>query len=200
MDMQAKNQYLKALIEKRGYLLKSKKEKSKLLDEYCQTTGQNRNYVIRKIRKGDYLKSSFGKRKRKEYYDGYVKEALVEMWQIFDYPCGQRLESLLKDGIADRLKELGELNCSREVLDKLRKISAKTIDRKLRHQKEIERIRRKYQKKISPLLYQKIPVKISDEWDRNQLGNIQTDLIEHCGQSTRGEYINTISNTDIATD
>jgi hypothetical protein len=199
MDMQAKNQYLKVLIEKRGYLLKSKKEKSKLLDEYCQTTGQNRNYVIRKIRKGDYLKSSFGKRKRKEYYDGYVKEALVEMWQIFDYPCGQRLESLLKDGIADRLKELGELNCSREVLDKLRKISAKTIDRKLRHQKEIERIRRKYQKKISPLLYQKIPVKISDEWDRNQLGNIQTDLIEHCGQSTRGEYINTISNTDIAT-
>jgi len=31
------------------------------------------------------------------------------------------------------------------------------------------------------------------------LGNIQTDLIEHCGQSARGEYINTVSNTDIAT-
>ncbi len=27
----------------------------------------------------------------------------------------------------------------------------------------------------------------------------QTDLIEHCGQSARGEYINTVSNTDIAT-
>jgi len=63
MDMKSKNQYLKALIEKRGYLLKSKKEKSKLLDEYCQTTGQNRNYVIRKIRTGVYLKSNFGKRK-----------------------------------------------------------------------------------------------------------------------------------------
>jgi len=199
MDMQAKNQYLKALIEKRGYLLKSKKEKSRLLDEYCQTTGQNRNYVIRKIRTGSYLKANFGKRKRKEYYDGYVKEALVKIWRIFDYPCGQRLESLLKDGIAERLKELGEINCSKEVLDKLRKISAKTIDRKLKHQKEIERIRRKYQKKVHPLLYQKIPVKLSDEWDRSQLGNIQTDLIEHCGQSTRGEYINTISNTDIAT-
>jgi len=33
MDMQAKNQYLKALIEKRGYVLKSKKEKSRLLDK-----------------------------------------------------------------------------------------------------------------------------------------------------------------------
>jgi hypothetical protein len=199
MDMQSRNQYLRALIEKRGYLLKSKKEKSKLLDEYCKTTGQNRNYVIRKIRKGAYLKSGFGKRRRKEYYDGYVKEALVKIWQIFDYPCGQRLEAILKAGMAERLKELGEMNCSKEVLDKLRKISAKTIDRKLKHQKEIERIRKKYQKKVHPLLYQKIPVKLSDEWDRSQLGNIQTDLIEHCGQSARGEYINTISNTDIAT-
>ncbi len=48
-------------------------------------------------------------------------------------------------------------------------------------------------------MYQKIPVKLSDEWDRSQLGNIQTDLVEHCGQSARGEYINTVSNTDIAT-
>jgi hypothetical protein len=199
MDMQSKNQYLKALIEKRGYLLRSKKEKSKLLDEYCQTTGMNRDYIIRKIRNGFYLKPNFGKRKRKEYYDSYVRAVLVEIWEIFDHPCGQRLESLLKDGWADKLSQLGEINCSKEVLDKLRKISSKTIDRKLKHQKEIKRIRQKYGKKIHPLLYQKIPVKLSDEWDRSQLGNIQTDLIEHCGGSVRGEYINTISNTDIST-
>jgi len=83
-------------LKKGGYLLKSKKEKSKLLDEYCQTTGQNRNYVIRKIRKNFYLKPNFGKRKRKEYYDDYVKVVLVEVWRIFDYPCGQRLAPLLK--------------------------------------------------------------------------------------------------------
>ena len=199
MDMQSRNQYLKALIEKKGYHLLSKKEKSKILDEYCQLTGQDRNYVIRKIRSGAYLKKNFGKRKRKEYYDGYVRDVLVKIWRIFDYPCGQRLEPLLKEGWAERLRELGEINCPDEVLNKLRKISAKTIDRKLSHQKEIERIRKKYQKNVHPLLYQKIPVKLSDQWDRSQLGNIQTDLVEHCGQSTRGEYINTISNTDIST-
>jgi len=198
MDMYSKNQYLKALIEKRGYLLKSKKEKSRLLDEYCQTTGQNRDYVIRKIRTGVYLKSNLGKRKRKEYYDGYVREALVKIWRIFDYPCGQRFKPLIQTEI-ERLKNLGEIDCAKKVVVKLKKISSATIDRKLRHQKEIERIRKKYQKKVHPLLYQKIPVKLSDEWDRNQLGNIQTDLIEHCGQSARGEYINTISNSDIST-
>ncbi len=174
MEMYSKNQYLKALIEQRGYLLKSKKEKSKLLDEYCQTTGQNRNYVIRKIRKGIYLKQDFGRRKRKVKYDGYVKDALIKIWRIFDYPCGQRLESLLRDGEALRLKEFKEINCSPEVLEKLKEISGKTIDRKLKYPKEAERIKRKYQKKVHPLLYQKIPVKLSDEWDRNQLGNIQT--------------------------
>lgn len=199
MNMQSRNQYLKDLIEKRGYPLKSKRGKSQLLNEYCQTTGQNRNYVIRKIRTGAYLKSNLGKRKRKEYYDGYTRDALVRIWRIFDYPCGQRLEPLLKAGWAEKLVKLKEIDCSCEVLQKLRKISSKTIDRKLRHQKEIERIGRKYQQKVHPLLYQKIPIKLSDEWDRSQLGNIQIDSIEHCGQSARGEYINTISNTDIAT-
>lgn len=198
MDMHSKNQYLKALIEKRSYLLKSKKEKSKLLDEYCKTTGLNRNYVIRKIRTGAYLRSSFGKRKRKEYYDGYVRDILVKIWRIFDYPCGQRLKPLIQAEL-ERLRRLGEIKCSEIVASKLKEIGTATIDRKLSHQREIERIRRKYQKKVHPLLYQKIPVKLSDEWNRSQLGNIQTDLIEHCGQSARGEYLNTISNTDIAT-
>jgi hypothetical protein len=198
MDMHSRNQYLKALIEKRGYHLLSKKEKSRLLDEYCQTTGQNRNYVIRKIRSGAYLKLNFGRRKRKEYYDGYVRDALVSIWRIFDYPCGQRLKPLIQSEI-ERLKKMKEINCSEEIVAKLKKMGSATIDRKLHHQKEIERIRRKYEKKVHPLLYQKIPVKLSDEWDRSELGNIQIDLIEHCGQSAKGEYINTVSNTDIST-
>jgi len=49
------------------------------------------------------------------------------------------------------------------------------------------------------LLYQKIPVKLSNEWDRGELGNIQIDLVEHCGQSAAGEFLNTLSSTDIAT-
>ncbi len=196
--MYSKNQYLKALIEQRGYHLQSKKEKSQLLNEYCETTKQNRKYIIRKIRKGICFKPSFGKRKKKVEYDGYVKNVLVQIWRIFDYPCGQRLKPLIKDEI-ERLRKLEEINCSNETTEKLKKISSATIDRKLSHQKEVERIKRKYHKKIHPLLYQKIPVKLSDEWDRSQLGNIQTDLIEHCGQSAKGEYLNTVSNTDIAT-
>ena len=198
MNMLSKNQYLKALIEQRGYLIKSKKEKTKLLDEFCKTTGQNRNYVIRKIRNGSYLKVGQKERKRKVKYGGSIKTALIVCWRLFDYPCGQRLEPLLKTEV-DRLRTLGELKCSDKTAQKLKEITSSTIDLKLRHQKEVERLNHRYRHKDNPLLYQIIPVKVSDEWDRSQLGNTQIDLVEHCGQSVRGEYLCTLSATDIAT-
>jgi hypothetical protein len=48
MDMHSRNEYLKVLRER--YLkAKTKKEKSRILDEYCLNTGQARKYAIRKI-------------------------------------------------------------------------------------------------------------------------------------------------------
>ena len=196
MDMHSRNQYLKKVrIE---YLkTKSKKGKGRLLDEARKRTGMNRKYLIRKLRPLSNLdKIKPRHRGRKEFYDGYVRAALVRCWEIFDYPCGQRLKPILRNEV-QRLRQLGELRCSDEVAGKLRAISARTIDEKLKRQKQIEGLKRKYHRKKHPLLYQKIPVKLSDEQDRTRLGNIQMDLVEHCGQSARGEYINTLSTTDI---
>lgn len=197
MDMHSRNQYLNQLrIE---YLrTESKKEKGKLLDEAQKRTGLRRKYLIRKLRVLSNLDKKKAKwRRRKQVYDGDVKVALVKCWEIFDYPCGQRLKPLLSQEV-QRLRELGELTCSDEVAYKLKRISARTIDEKLRHQKEVEGLKRKYRRKSHPLLYQKIPIKLSNEQDRTQLGNIQIDLVEHCGQSARGEYMNTLSSTDIS--
>jgi len=196
MDMHSRNQYLKRLrIE---YLrTRSKRGKGGLLDEARKRTGMNRKYLIRKLRPHSNLDKIKPKhRRRKEFYDGYVRAALVRCWEIFDYPCGQRLKPILREEVK-RLRQLGELRCSDEVGEKLGAISARTIDEKLRHQKEVEGLRRKYHRKKHPLLYQKIPIKLSGEQDRTELGNIQMDLVEHCGQSARGEYINTLSTTDI---
>jgi hypothetical protein len=58
------------------------------------------------------------RKKRKETYDGPVIAALARMCEIFDYPCGQRLNVLLEEETG-RLRELGELSVSDEVADKL---------------------------------------------------------------------------------
>jgi hypothetical protein len=85
MDMHSRNQYLQTSIKYRGYFLKSKKEKSRLLYEYCSNIGLNIKYVIRKIRSRKYGESKSKKRRRKEYYYGYVKAALVRCLELFDF-------------------------------------------------------------------------------------------------------------------
>ena len=197
MDMQSRNQYLQEL--RTEYLkTKSKKKKGILLDEAGKRTCLNRKYLMDKLRPESNIDRIVSERKRREQrYDNSVKPALVKMWQIFDYPCGQRLKPLLETE-TERLRELGELKCSNIVVGKLRKIGSATIDRKLKHQKEVERLRKKYHHKTHPLLYQKIPVKVFEEQNRAVLGNIQIDLVEHCGASAAGEFINTLSTTDIS--
>jgi len=189
MNMDARNQYLKVLQD-RYFKARSKKEKSLILDEYCKNTGQNRKYVIRKIN-SPFFSRPKKKRIRKRIYDGYVRAALVDVWKIFDNPCGQRLEPLLKTEI-DRLREFGELLIPDEAKDKLKRISPKTIDRALKRQREYLHLNRKYQRRKNPLIYQKIPVKAGG-WDRNLPGQVQVDLVEHCGQSSSGHYGNSIS-------
>lgn len=198
MDMTSRNQYLKEL--RKEYLkVKTKKQRGLLLNEAEKRTGLCRKYLVAKLKpKSNLDKQPHERKSRKKFYDGLVRSGLAVCWKIFDRPCGERLEPLLKEEV-DRLRRLGELACSKETAGKLKTISPKTIDNALKHQKEVERINNKYKQKDNPLLYQIITVKTPDEWDRDKLGNTQIDLVEHCGQSAGGEYLNTLSTTDIAT-
>jgi len=194
MDMSARNQYLKVL-QKEYLMAQSRKEKSAILDQYSMNTGQNRKYIIRKIRSSISLKV---KRKggKPIIYDGYVKAALAHVWDIFDQPCGQRLAPLLKTEV-DRLRQLEEIFITNEVAEKLKRISPRTIDRALKRQKEALRLNRTYHQKRNPLIYQVIPVKAGG-WDRTLPGQLQVDLVEHCGQSASGFFVNTVSVAEIA--
>jgi hypothetical protein len=196
MDMKSRNQYLKEV--RTEYLkTKSKKARGLLLDEAGKRTGLERKYLTQKLKaKSNLDNRPEQRRKKKLVYDNSMKPALVLMWKTFDKACGQRLETSLRDE-TDRMRSLGELICSNEVAEKLKIISSATIDRKLKHQRELELAKRKYQTKANPFLYQQIPVKVFEEQDRDILGNMQIDLVEHCGASASGEYISTLDVTDI---
>jgi len=202
MTMKARNQYLHTLIcQKGGYHLRTKKEKSQILDEYCRVTGQHRKAVSRKIRTGAYihtLHKETGQKKqtRSSPYDNALVFYLIELWKIFDQPCGQRLAPIICSEL-EHLRGFGEIMISDEMAHKLKTISPRTIDTKLKAHKEKEKIKRKYQPKPHPLLYQKIPVKLSTDQGRGIGESIQIDLVEHCGQSADGAFLSTLSVTDI---
>ena len=195
MDMHSRNEYLKVVRESYLKVKGDKREKSRILDEYCCNTGQSRKYVIRKICHADLRPRQ--RKRRKEAYDGRVKAVLAKVWGIFDYPCGQRLKPLLEIEV-DRLRKIGEIEISDEVASKLKTMSSATIDRKLKHQREYLHLSRS--KGISRpgyLLKQKIPIRLTS-WDTSQVGYVEMDLVIHCGSSTSGEYINTLSTTEIS--
>jgi len=202
MNMNARDQYLSVL--RKDYLkTESKKEKTLLLNEYCKNTHLNRKYVIRKINHS-WLWDEEGRvkttiKKRKRQYQEETIQALVKLWEIFDYPCGQRLKPLLLEE-TERLRKLGEINISDKVAKQLKEISSATIDRRLKEKKKIMflKLRKRGFAKPKSLLYQKIPIRLND-WDTSIIGNLGIDFVEHCGFSKQGEYINTLSTTEIAT-
>ena len=196
MNMQSRNSYLQEL--RTEYLKnKLKKKRSELLDEAVKRTKLDRKYLMVKLKPKSNLDTiKAHRKKRTPYYDNAMIPALAAMWEIFDHPCGQRLEPMLKTE-TEKLRALGELSCSDEVVKKLKEISFRTIDEKLKHTKEVKRQNQKYDKKVHPLLYQQIPVKVFADQDRDGIGHLQTDLVEHCGASAAGQFINTNSNTDI---
>ena len=191
MDLHTRNEYMKELKER--YCNAGKGEKGRILDEYCRNTGQNRKYVINKFWGATPIKK---KKKRRSLYDGEAIASLVKCWDIFDHPCGQRLAPLLRTEV-DRLMVFGELNITDKTASGLKKISPRTIDRKLRHHKDVVSRDMKYARKKNPLLYHKIPVRCND-WDTSLLGQIEIDSVEHCGASTAGEYMHSISTVDIS--
>lgn len=197
MNMPSRNQYLKEVrIE---YLkTKSKKKRGELLDEAEKRTKLERKYLTQKLKpKSNLDKVPQHRKKKKEYYDNSIKPALVKLWRIFDYPCGQRLEPLLKSE-TEKLRRLKEISCSDATTKKLMEMGSATIDRKLKHQKQLELAKKKCGKKIHPLLYQKIPVKVFSEQDRSVPGHIQIDLVEHCGASAAGQFACSLTGTDIS--
>jgi hypothetical protein len=196
MDMHSKNEYLMVLRE-RYIKADTKREKSQILDEYCGNTGQSRKYIIRKIRSRMDQRPRLRK-KRRQTYDGEMTASMAKVWEIFDYPCGQRLKPILETEIA-RLRELGEIKVSDEVANKLKEISPATIDRKLKKQREVLCLKRaRGVPKPGSLLKSKIPIRLT-EWDTSEVGYVEMDLVIHCGSSTLGEYVSTLSTTEIAT-
>lgn len=192
--MYSRKQYLKDVQQE--YLKTRKKEKIKLLDEVVKRTSLNRKYLIRRLSAKTRWNKIPVKKKRSRQYSSELIAPLVELWDIFDQPCGQRLKPIINDEL-DRLRDFEEIWVTDNEAKQLKKMSAKTIDRLLEHEKSVRIMETKYQKSNNPILYQKIPTKLSEEFDRDKIGYIQIDAVEHCGQSVIDQYLNTITHTDV---
>jgi hypothetical protein len=136
-----------------------------LLNEARKRTKLNRKVLIRKLTRVPAAAGKARRRPRGTIYGGDVKAPLIQVWELFDFPCGQRLAPVLREQ-TERLRASGWLKCSPEAAGLLREISPKTIDRLLKRERGVRCLQPHRRPPVHPLLYQRVPVKTSADWDR----------------------------------
>ncbi len=183
---------------RRRYNKATKPEKAAMLDELTALTGWTRSYASRALRHKRPKRSGPETRGRKKTYTPEVMIPLRKVWASLDYACGKRVAAGMDD-ILDALLRAGELPCEPHVTGMLRAMSAATIDRILAPDRAKTTLKGRSTTKPGTLLKSQIQIRTGTEWDDAVPGFIEIDLVAHCGDSTRGEYCNTLDATDIAT-
>jgi hypothetical protein len=177
------------------YFLATKREKGRLLDEFCAVTGRHRKAAIRLFRRGETERK--GPRGRPREYEGPVVDALRRVWEASDCTCAKHLTPIMGEYVT-QMEVHGEIALESEVRAKLLKMSAATMDRLLRPYRR-GGLRRPYtHRKSSTALKALIPIKTFGEWGEARVGSMQSDLVAHCGESTEGFYICTLNSVDVA--
>lgn len=194
MSMKARKEYLKQIYQR--YRKAGRAGKVLILDEFTRATGHNRKYAVRilngplKLEAGPYP----GKGETYTSNDVYY---LKKIWDILDNPCGVRLKPMVSEMI-QVLARCKELVVPAEVTAHLKRMSAKTMDRRLEPFKS--RLIRTIHSTTKPgsLLKKQIPIVLS-RWNEKIPGYTELDLVAHCGMSATGEFISTLNLTDLAT-
>lgn len=181
----------------RGRYLKANKEsKKQILNEFVAATGYHRKYAIRLMKHGPGPRA-MKKKGRPKKYTGEVVEALIEIWEICGRICSKRLQPFLPEMITV-LERHQEIQLSAETKTLLLEMSSATIDRRLKQERFKSR-RGLSTTKPGTLLKKSIPVRTYTPWDEEKPGFEEIDLVAHCGHTTEGQYLFTLTSTDIAT-
>jgi len=183
---------------RRRYRRAPKSEKAAMLDELTALTGWSRGYASRALRHESRKPSGPETRGRKRIYTPAVMIPLRKVWVSLDLACGKRVAAGMGD-VLDALLRSDELGCEGQVVAMLRSMSAATIDRLLGPDRAKTTLSGRSTTKPGTLMKSQIQIRTGTEWDDARPGFIEIDLVAHCGDSTRGEYCNTLDATDIAT-
>ena len=194
VSMATRDELLAAVAARYG--ASGRADKARILDEFAAVTGYHRKHVMRLLRAGPSDRRS-APRPQRRLYDEAVREALIVLWEASDRICGKRLKALIPTLVL-AMERHGHLTLAPEIRAALLTISAATIDRALRPQRE--RTSGHTRRRGSPsAIRRSIPVRTFSDWGDPPPGFVEADLVAHSGPTTSGAFVQTLVLTDIAT-
>ena len=179
------------------YLRGSKKVKTRILNEFVANTGLHRKAAIRLLNR---RAKPAGKKKsgRPRLYGLEVMAVLKTAWEATDRVCSRRLQPFLPE-LLGLLMNKEEIVITEEAYLQLCHMSASTIDRILHKWRRTGARHGFSTTKPGSLLKAAIPIRTFGDWDDQRPGFVEADLVAHCGDSSEGFYLTTLSTVDVAT-
>ena len=185
------------------YLKARKKEKSRIITQYCEITGVKRGTATKRFSrfKKSYLfkeKDSFkgrskrGGRKRK--YNSIHKEIVKRCWQLSGCICAEKLHPMLSTYI-EHLERNGLLSFyEQRFIEEVKQISLGSLKRIIRDFPKTSKRRQKG----NAFIYQKVPIIAGfSKYSFERPGYVEVDFVEHNGGSSSGTFAITGVYTDL---
>lgn len=179
------------------YLKRSREGRTKMLDEFCEQFGYDRKHAIKLLGgKAGWGGDPLIPKGRPPIYGPEVAEVLWQIWNLAEQPCGKRLKALLPLWLPSYEDWKGRLKP--EVRKKVLGISPAQADRLLKPRKAEEERRNRCGTKPGGLLRSQIPIRTRHD-EVTAPGWLEADTVAHCGGSMEGNFIWSITFTDIHT-
>jgi hypothetical protein len=193
MGHQEKVAYLTAI--RKRYRKGKRRTKKAILDEFCAVCGYHRKHAIRLLGKHENTRSKAKRGRKSTYTEPRFFKALQNLWKASDFICSRRLLAVIPLWLPFYEQSFGALDA--DVRSRLVSISRATLDRILKP------LRARYRKglcgtKPGSMLRNHIPIR-TDNWDITRPGFMEADTVAHCGTSLAGEFVWSLTMTDIHT-
>jgi hypothetical protein len=185
MSYHLKLEYLEILRSR--YAGASKISRSQIIDEFCRNTGMHRKSAIRCLRsKMKGRRTGSGRKKR------YSVDAIYQLrkfWIKAEQMCSKKIKHALPFW-------LDKAVMTAEVKHELLRMSPSTMDRYLKPFRAQTKRRWNTGTKPSKLLKNIVPIKTLSNIPA-RAGFIEADTVAHCGGSLLGEFIWSLTFTDV---
>lgn len=194
MTIQSRKDYLQAI--RLRYHSASKQAKAPILDEFCINCGYNRKYAIRLLNARKKKKQGQTKPGPKPVYQSKsLMAALKHIWFTTDQMCSKKLCAAIPLFLPFYGQEYGFIE--EHIKTKLHTISPSTIDRLLKPVRTRYTNKGRCGTKPGTILKNQIPIQ-TDTWESSQPGFFEADTVAHCGNSLAGDFLWSLTFTDIA--
>jgi hypothetical protein len=192
MSLSAKRESLARLHGR--YQRAGRPHKSKILDEFCATCGYHRKAALRLLNRP--LRTAPPQRSGpKRTYDPLeVRPVLKAIWLASDQLCSKLLRAALPEWLEHHERRTAPL--PEALRKKLLKISPAQMDRLLRPARVQHPKKGISATRPGTLLRHEVPTRGGPP-DTTRPGSVEADTVAHCDDSTEGDYVNSLTFTEL---